>query len=143
MNLIGDGVHNLIDGAVIATSYVASPQIGIATTIAVLAHEIPQEIGDFSVLLHAGLNINKALLVNLLSALLCFLGAFVAILFDAFSKNVNVYLIPLVAGGFIYIAGSDLVPELKKHTGAKVSLLQFFSMLLGIGFMLLLFLWNE
>jgi len=138
MNLIGDGLHNFVDGMVIAGSYLVNAQIGIATTIAVLLHEIPQEIGDFGILLYAGFSKIKALAFNLLSALTAILGAIFAIVIGAGTENFSMFLLPFTAGGFIYIAGSDLIPELRKECEATPSFLQFISLLSGIGIMLLL-----
>ena len=114
MNLFGDGVHNFIDGLIIAASYLVSIPIGIATTIAVILHEIPSEIGDFGVLLHGGFSKGKALFFNFITALTAVLGAIVSLLISSYVDNLTTFLIPFAAGGFIYIAGSDLIPELHK-----------------------------
>ncbi|MBR9691038.1 ZIP family metal transporter, partial [Candidatus Woesearchaeota archaeon] len=105
---------------------------------AVLLHEVPQELGDFGVLLHAGLSKTKALLFNFLSATLAILGAVIAIVLNKYSSDISFFLIPLAAGGFIYIAGVDLIPELHKSNELKTSLMQLFGMILGIAVMLLL-----
>src|SRR3989344_2950464 len=131
INLFGDGVHNFIDGLIIGASYVADIQIGIATTLAVVFHEIPQEIGDFGVLLHGGFSKGRAMFVNFLSALAAVLGAIVALLLASADGLITI-LLPLAAGGFIYIAGSDLIPELHKEVGIKKSLLQLVAFVLGI-----------
>lgn len=140
-NLVGDGLHNFIDGLIIAGSYLVSVPTGIATTIAVILHEIPQEIGDFSVLIHAGFTKSKALTLNFLSALTAILGAIVALLLTNISANIESFLVPIAIGGFIYIAGSDLIPEIHKHS-QKISrsILQIISFLIGIGIMYLLLL---
>ena len=138
MNLIGDGVHNFIDGLIIGASYLVSIPVGMATTIAVGVHEIPQEIGDFGVLLHGGFSKGKAVFYNFLSALMAFLGAIVSLLLSTITGNVTTYLIPFAAGGFIYIAGSDLIPELHKEVKVRKSLLQFIAFVLGILIMFLL-----
>lgn len=132
MNLIGDGLHNFIDGMIIAASYLINIPIGIATTIAVILHEIPQEIGDFGVLIHSGFSTKKALLFNLLSASLSILGALIAYSIGGTNEFFLEAIIPIVAGGFIYIAGSDLIPELKKHTKVSESLLQLTALMLGM-----------
>ncbi len=133
--LVSDGIHNLIDGVVVSASYFVSIEIGIATTIAVILHEIPQEISDFGILIHAGFSKAKALLVNFGSALMAFVGALIPIIL----YNLHEFFIPLAAafaaGNFIYIAGSDLVPELHKKPSAKNSVLQFIMILIGIGIM--------
>ena len=138
MNLIADGVHNLMDGVLIGASYLISLQIGLATTAAVLLHEIPQEIGDFGVLLHAGFTKKRALLFNFLSATLAMLGTVIALAVGSGVSGFVAVVLPLGAGGFIYIAGSDLIPELNKELKPSKSLLQLASMGLGVGLMLLL-----
>lgn len=138
MNLVGEGFHNLIDGMIIAASYLLSVPLGIATTIAVLLHEIPQEIGDFGILLHAGYSKLKALLYNFFSALIAVVGATIAIIANNYVSNINSILLPLTIGGFIYIAGTDLIPELHKENTLKSSFVQLFGLILGISIMLLL-----
>ncbi len=136
--LIGDGVHNIIDGVLIATSYLISVEIGIATTIAVVFHEIPQEIGDFALLLHSGFSKTSAVLLNLLSAVTAILGAFLVLVTAGSIGGIDQYLLPFAIGNFLYIAGSDLIPELHKQTRAHQGILQFVAMLCGIGVMYLL-----
>ncbi|MBR9700117.1 ZIP family metal transporter [Candidatus Woesearchaeota archaeon] len=139
MNLIGDGFHNLIDGMIIAAAYLAAVPIGIATTFAVMLHEIPQEIGDFGVLVHAGYSKTKALVFNFLSGLSALLGAVIVLSLGTKVQGLTIALIPITAGGFIYIAGSDLIPELKKDSDSvKKNFQQFAWLLLGIGMMVLL-----
>lgn len=138
MNIIGDGAHNFIDGMLIAASYIISIPLGMATTLAIILHEIPQELGNFGVFLHAGLSIKKALLYNFLSALTAFLGAFISLLIATGDTQFALYLLPITAGGFIYIAGSDLMPELHIETKAKTSFYQFVSIMAGIGILALL-----
>lgn len=133
MNLVGDGFHNLIDGMIIAAAYMASVQTGIATTMAVILHEIPQEIGDFGVLIHAGYSKVKALFFNFLSAITSVIGAIIVLVIGAKSGNFVNALLPFTAGGFIYIAGSDLIPELKKEcTNLSNGIQQFLALALGI-----------
>ena len=138
MNLFGDAVHNLIDGMVIAASYLASFTAGFATTVAVVLHELPQEVGDFGVLLHGGFSRRKALALNFLTALAAVLGAVVVLLAQELLENLSLYLVPFAAGGFIYIAGSDLIPELHKEVRPSRSLLQLLFFLLGVGVMVAL-----
>jgi zinc and cadmium transporter len=140
MNLFGDGVHNFIDGLVVAGSYIASLPVGIATTLAVVFHEIPQEIGDYGVLLHGGFSKNKALLFNFLTALTAVLGALLALALSAYIENFTVFLLSFAAGEFIYIAGSDLVPELHKETKPSKSLLQLIAFIFGVVIILCLLL---
>jgi len=132
MNLFGDGLHNFIDGMIIAASYVVSIPAGIATTIAVIFHEIPQEVGDFGVLLHGGFNKKKAVLVNFLTALTAILGAVIALVVEQYTHSLTTFLVPFAAGTFIYIAGADLIPELHKETQSKKSFWQILSFCLGV-----------
>jgi zinc and cadmium transporter len=132
MNLLGDALHNFLDGVIIATSYILSVPAGIATTVAVLLHEIPQEIGDFGVLVYAGFSRGKALLMNFFTALTAVLGVAVALLAADLFEGIEIYLIGLAIGGFLYIAGSDLIPELHKETKVSVSLIQLLTFILGV-----------
>lgn len=132
MNLYGDVIHNFIDGLIIAASYLASIPVGIATTLAVVFHEIPQEIGDFGVLVQGGFSKKKALLFNFAVSLTAIIGAVFALLLNNAVPATNAFLIPFAAGGFIYIAGSDLIPELHKEVEVKKSILQLATFVLGI-----------
>lgn len=132
MNLVGDGLHNFIDGVIIAASYLVSVPIGLATTLAVIFHELPQEIGDFGVLLHGGFTKSKALFLNFLSALTAIIGAILALLLSSSIPNLTTFLIPFAAGMFIYIAGSDLIPELHKKVKITSSITQLILFILGI-----------
>jgi len=134
LNLIGDGIHNFIDGMVIAASYILSWDLGVATTLAVIFHEIPQEIGDFGVLIYGGLTKGKALAYNFVSALTAVAGAFITYHL-AYIQGIERFLVPFAAGGFIYIAATDLMPELHKRNQAKESIVQLLSVLAGIGLM--------
>jgi zinc and cadmium transporter len=138
MNLIGDAVHNFIDGVLIVASFMVSMPLGIATAIAVAAHEIPQELGDFGVLIHSGYSRRKALFYNFLSACFSILGAIVVLSVGTFSGSLINSIIPITAGGFIYISLSGLVPELHKEQGISKSLIQFVSMIVGFSMMFLL-----
>jgi len=135
MNLIGDAVHNIIDGMLIAASYMISMPIGIATTVAVILHEIPTEIGDFGVLLHSGVSPKKALWFNFLSAALAILGAAITVALGQQVNNLASYLLPITAGAFLYIAASDLIPELHEENGTRASLYQTIALLLGMAVM--------
>lgn len=132
MNVVGDGVHNLIDGMVVMGSFLASVPLGIATTIAVLLHEIPQEIGDFGVLLHAGIGRRKAILYNFGSALAAVGGAVIVLAMGSAIDGFSEALVPIAAGGFIYIAGTDLIPELHRETDTGKSATQFAAIVLGV-----------
>ena len=140
MNLIGDGLHNFVDGMIIAGSYLASVPLGLATTLAVILHEIPQEISDFGILLHGGFTKKKALAFNFLSALLAVIGAVLALMVGASIENFSLFLIPFTAGSFIYIASSDLIPELHKETKPSISFMQLIAFMLGISVMIVLLL---
>jgi zinc and cadmium transporter len=130
--LFTDGFHNLIDGAIIGASFLVGIPIGIATTIAVILHEIPQEIGDFAVLIHAGYTKKRALWLNFLSALASVLGLIIVFIFGNIVENAALYFIPIAAGGFIYIAVADLIPELQKTKNIKHSIIQIFIILIGV-----------
>ena len=138
MNLLGDAVHNLLDGVVIAAAYAVDIRVGVATTIAILFHEIPQEMGDFGVLIQGGVSRKRALFFNFVTALTALVGAVVTILLINFVNQVIVFLIPFSAGTFIYIAGSDLIPQLHKEKAVRNSLLQLLFFSLGIAIMVFL-----
>jgi|CXWL01.1.fsa_nt_gi zinc and cadmium transporter len=132
MNIFGGALHDVIDGMAIAASFMISPVVGVSTTIAVILHEIPQEIGDFGVLIHSGYSVKKALFINFFSGLLGVLAGVLVIIIGAQSELLLPYLIPFTAGAFVYIAGSDLIPELKKETITSRSLLQLVALFGGI-----------
>lgn len=138
MNLVGDCLHNFIDGLIIGASYLAGLPVGIATTTAVIFHEIPHEMGNFAILLHGGFSRKKALLYNFLSALPAIAGTVTVFLLSAYIGHVQTLLIPFAAGNLIYIAGSDLIPELHKELGLKKSAIQLITFIAGIGVMMLL-----
>ena len=138
MNLIGDGLHNFIDGLIIGASYLINTQLGITTTLAVILHEIPQEIGDFGVLVYSGFKRIKALFMNFLSALTAVLGTIIALLIGAKAEAFSILLLPIAAGGFIYIASADIMPELHKTCEPSKSLFHLIGLILGILLMLLL-----
>ena len=141
MNLFGDAVHNLIDGIIVGGSYLASIPLGISTTIAVTFHEIPQELGDFSVLVYGGFNKRKALFFNFLTALTAIFGAIISFIIGSAIEGFVPLVIPFAAGNFIYIAGSDLIPELRKdEPNPRKAALQVASISLGIITMLFLLL---
>ncbi len=136
VNLIGDGVHNFIDGLVIAASFLSSVELGIVTFLAVAFHEVPQEIGDFGVLVYGGFEKSKALILNFITALTVVIGGIVGYYLSSSIGGAIVYILPFTAGGFIYIAASDLVPELHKEATPRKSLTSFGFFLLGFMFML-------
>lgn len=129
--LVADGVHNFIDGTIIAAAYLTSVELGIAATLAILLHEIPQEVGDFGLLLHAGYTRMRAILFNFFSALAALLGAVVALLASQYLDGFVPYILALSAGGFVYIAGSDILPELHKTTSVRRSLMQLVALVAG------------
>lgn len=132
LNLVGDGIHNFLDGAVIAASFMTDTGIGIATTIAIIAHEIPQEIADFSVLIYGGFSKMKALVYNFLTALTAMIGALLTYFFSSAIEGSHTYIAAFAIGGFVYIAGTDLIPEIQKEKNARKSLLQLLMLALGI-----------
>ena len=138
VNLVGDAVHNFIDGLIISGAYMNSVTLGVSTTLAVILHEIPQELGDFGVLLYAGFKPRKALLFNLASALTAVLGALVALYLDGYTEGLTGFILPFAAGNFVYIAGSDLVPELRDQKDVVKGLRQFGWMGLGLLLMYLM-----
>ncbi len=135
MSLIGDAAHNLIDGLIIGVSFTVNVSLGVASTIAIALHEIPQELGDFAVLIHGGFSKRKALLANFLTALTAVLGGIIGYYLVSFVENAMMYLLPFAAGGFIYISASDLLPELRKEVNVKKAIINFLIFLLGIGLM--------
>lgn len=140
INLVSDGVHNFLDGLIIGASYLVSVPLGMTTTLAVALHEIPQEQGDFGILVHAGFTPRRALLMNFLSAGLAFVGVAISLVVGLNINDYTVFMVPLTAGGFIYIAGSDLIPELHRERELSGSLAQFSMMVTAIGLMFLLLL---
>lgn len=136
LTLFGDGLHNFIDGTLIAGSFLVNTNLGIATTIAVILHEIPQEIADIGILLNAGMTKGKALLYNFLSAITAILGAITILVLK--NENLTSLIVPFTAGAFIYIAGADLIPELHKETKSRNIIIQLLSFLVGIGIMVAL-----
>jgi len=139
INLVGDAVHNFSDGMVIAASFMVSIPLGIITSLAIVLHEIPQEIGHFGIFVHNGLSISKSLIYNFISALASVVGVIFTFLLGQYFTNIDSFLVPVTAGGFIYLAASDLIPELHRHQSrAKHSLLQLFFIILGVALMSLL-----
>ncbi|MBU2523504.1 MAG: ZIP family metal transporter [Nanoarchaeota archaeon] len=132
MNLIGDFIHNFIDGLIVASTFIINIPLGISTTVALALHEIPQEIGDFGVLLYGGFSKSRALLMNLLTGLSCVLGGIVGYFFSRYFESFSSLLLPIAAGGFIYIAASDLIPEIRKERNMTKTMINFGIFLLGI-----------
>jgi len=136
MILISDGIHNFIDGLVMAASFMVSFPMGIVTALAITLHEIPQEIGDFGVLVYGGFRRVKALILNYLSATTVILGGITGYLLHAWIGESTVFLLPFAAGNFIYIASTDLIPEIRYKESLKKSLVRFCIFLTGMGLML-------
>lgn len=138
MNLIGDGVHNFLDGLLIAASFAAGNELGIVAVLAIALHEIPQELGDFGVLIHSGYSRTKALLANIAVSLTAVMGGVIGYYLSSTSEVFATYLIPVAAGGFIYIAAADLVPELKEGKTSKKIIITALVFILGILLMYLM-----
>ena len=136
LSLVGDGIHNFTDGLIIGASFIVSIHFGIVTSLVIILHEIPQEIGDFAVLIYGGFSKLKALSYNFFIGLTCVLGTITGYFISVNTKNFSCFLLPFTAGGFIYIAACDLVPELHKQPDLKKSALSMFAFLCGILFIL-------
>ncbi len=133
MVILGDAAHNFLDGAIIATSFSAGVPVGISTTVAIILHEIPQELGDFAILLHGGFPVKKALLLNVGSALFSVAGAIITYFFLDFAPAANSFLLPITAGGFLYVALADLIPQLHEKSTLSQAAIQIF--LVATGFL--------
>ncbi len=131
--LIGDGIHNLVDGVLIAAAFLTDIHLGVITSLAVMAHEIPQELGDFAVLLHSGFSRSRALLFNALSGLTMVIGGVVAYFFLSNAQDVIPYVLAIAASSFIYIAVADLIPGLHKRLEMHVTIQQIVLILSGVG----------
>ncbi|MDP3883272.1 MAG: ZIP family metal transporter [Candidatus Staskawiczbacteria bacterium] len=138
MNLVGDAVHNFIDGLIMAAAFITSPGVGMASTVAIFLHEVPQEIGDFGVLVYGGVSRKKALFYNFLTAVTAVLGGIIGYYLLSFSNMASAFLLPVAAGGFLYIAAADLIPEIRKENNVWKSSLNFGIIFLGILLMYLL-----
>lgn len=132
LSLIGDGIHNFIDGVIIGGAFLVSIPLGISVTIAVVAHEIPHELADFTILLHSGFSNKKALLYNFLSATTAIAGTVLVLLMSSIASSFIPYLISFGAGNFLYIAMSDLIPELHKSDSKKASIIQIIALISGM-----------
>jgi zinc and cadmium transporter len=139
VNLVGDALHNCIDGVLIAASYLAGPRLGVATTLAVLLHEIPQELGDFGVLVHSGVPVRRALVLNLASASAAVAGCAATLVASTWTGAVlSSVLLPVTAGGFVYIAAANLIPELQRDRTLRGLFSQAALIALGVTAMALL-----
>ena len=135
--LVSDAVHNFIDGLVIAASFVISIPLGIVSFIAIALHEIPQEIGDFGILIYGGFKPARALILNFLSAVIAILGGIFGFFLSGKIGDSIIFLLPFAAGNFIYIACSDIIPEIKSKTKVGKSIFYFSAFLVGIAIMFL------
>lgn len=138
LNLVSDALHNLIDGALIGASFLVSIPLGITTFIAIAFHEIPHELGNYGVLVHSGYSRTRALIVNFFSGSVAVVGTIIVLLLGAKFASLTEVLVPIAAGGFIYIAMSDLIPELHRENRLANSLLQLIFLICGILVMFLL-----
>lgn len=135
--LLGDAFHNFVDGVAIAIAVTESFQLGVAAALAIMAHEIPQEIGDFAILIHSGYSKTKALIYNMLSSLTSFLGAFLAYFAARTVTGITPYLMAISAASFIYLALADLVPSRRRPTDLKSVISEITFIFLGIAIIVL------
>jgi len=135
LNILADITHNFIDGLIIGASYLVSVKLGVATSLAVVLHEIPHEFSNFGVLVRSGFSRWRALFINFLTALTALAGGLIAWWVGGNTAGFIQILVPFTAGGFIYIAGSDLVPQLHKDVKSIKALVQLVAILAGVGIM--------
>ena len=133
--LIGDGIHNAIDGLVIAASFLVSNPLGLVTTLLIIGHEIPQELGNFGILVYGGFSRAKAIIYSFIAQLTCVIGGILGYFFLNHA-NWSIYLLPFTAGGFIYISCSDLIPELHKEPDLRKTVLSFMFFIIGLAFII-------
>jgi zinc and cadmium transporter len=131
---IGDAIHNIVDGLVIASTFLVDIRLGILTTFLIIAHEVPQELGNFATAIYGGMKRNRAIIFTFLSQITCIVGGLFGYYF--LSKEMLLPLLPFAAGGFIYIAASDLIPELHKEPNIKKSIISFILFLIGLAFII-------
>lgn len=136
--LVGDGLHNFTDGILIAAAFLADPMVGLMTSMAIIAHEIPQEVGDFIVLLNAGFSRTRAFAYNLLCSMLAVAGGLVGYFTFGKAQSLIPYVLVLASSGFIYIAVSDLMPQMQRRTTVRESITQILLIALGIAIIILL-----
>ncbi|MFN3550734.1 MAG: ZIP family metal transporter [Endomicrobiia bacterium] len=135
LNLLGDGIHNFVDGVVIGASFFVDIKLGIVSTIAIVLHEIPQELGDFGVLLYGGFSKVKALFCNFLISFSAVLGSVLGFFLTTYIENIFIYLLSIIAGGFIYISACDLIPEIQRERVVEKSIISLLFFVIGIVFM--------
>ncbi|RZK99710.1 MAG: ZIP family metal transporter [Rubrivivax sp.] len=130
--LVGDSIHNFCDGVIIAASFLADPQVGLVTALAIIAHEIPQEVGDYIVLLNAGFSRTRALVYNAISGLAAVVGGVLGyVLIDPWQHYLP-YMMVVAASSFIYVAVADLIPQLQKRLSWRDTFLQLFWLVVGL-----------
>lgn len=134
--IVGDSIHNILDGLVIAGTFIVSTHLGIITTILLIAHEVPQELGVFGTLVSGGFNKSKALLYSFLAQCTCLIGGISGYLFFSKMEIFSLFIIPFTAGGFIYIAAADLIPGMHKTEGFE-KITSFIWLCLGLAFMII------
>lgn len=134
LSLYADGIHNFVDGILIGVTWMFSPELGLATTLGIILHEIPQEISDFGILLRAGFNKRKALLFNFISACTAILGTAIALWIGTQIAHFSIYMLPVAAGGFIYLATGCLIPEILRDTTKKNLAVNIIFILSGLAF---------
>ena len=132
LNLIGDGLHNFLDGVIIMVAFMSGTRNGVIVTLAVLFHEFPQEIGDFGILIYGGFSKKKALLFNFLSGMIALLGGLLAFILSDVLELFNFFFLAFSGGGFLYIASAELMPELLKQEDLKKSIIQALIFLSGL-----------
>jgi zinc and cadmium transporter len=132
MILVGDGLHNFTDGILIAAAFLADPKLGVITALAIIAHEIPQEIGDFIVLLNAGLTKTRAYVYNLICSFMAVVGGLVGYYALGSGMHLIPYVLVVASSGFIYIAVSDLMPQMQRRATLRESVPQFVLIALGV-----------
>lgn len=132
LNLVGDALHNLTDGIIVGSAFLVSPALGVATTIAVALHEIPQEVGDYGILLHSGFTPKRALFWNFLISLTMLFGIVLVFMLGEYVTNLTRYTVPFAAGGFIYMACTNLLSEIKEEGSIRTRAIQFLLLLAGV-----------
>jgi zinc and cadmium transporter len=136
INIMGDAIHNFLDGIVIGSTFLVSTALGVSASISILIHEIPQELADFGIILYAGYSKKKALLLNFLSALAAVVGVVAALVLTEQIESFSSFVIPFAAGNFIYIAAANLLPQLHRHCSFKDTVEHIFAIILGVGLIL-------
>jgi zinc and cadmium transporter len=136
LSLVGDFLHNMLDGVIIVSSFMVSTDLGIIVTLSIVFHEIPEEMGNYGVLLYAGFSRTRALFLNYMASVVSILGVLIGYFLITWISSLNLVLISLAAGGFIYVAAADFIPELHKENNTLASILVFCVFLLALGFML-------